>query len=295
MYAFHATHEFYVSNTHNLQNAKKPYRCCNTIDGQGCQTLPKHDFRLSLRAISHQDFLPTPSPTPSKEKLKAVVFDCEMAGIASGAGETILLCATDYLTGQVILHSFVNPTGRITQMRDEVHGISKQTLNTAISQGKALLGWEGARAELWKFIDADTILIGHALQNDLDALRMIHHRIVDSGIMARKTVGINRIQWSLLTLCDELLHQEIRKSKGKIHECLEDVMATREVVLFCTRQREEFLDWAKKTSIRELALEAEREKLREEKKKADLNMKKEEAKKIASMTIAERASYLSRK
>lgn len=62
-------------------------------------------------------------------------------------------------------------------------------MNSAIRNGKALTGWEAARQEVWKFVDSDTIIIGHAVKNDLDVLGMIHHRIVDSAILTRYASG----------------------------------------------------------------------------------------------------------
>ena len=196
--------------------------------------MPTHDFQLPLRAIKHKDFLQTPAASAEEPKFRAVTLDCEMAGIASGAGEAILLCVTDYVTGALLLNRFVCPSEQITQMRSSIHGISKSKLDDAISQGQALSGWEGARSELWKYIDDNTILVGHALDHDLDALRIIHPYVVDSGILSRNAVGIHRIRWGLQTLCPELLNVEIRENNGGIHDCLEDVLATREVVLFCT-------------------------------------------------------------
>ena len=182
-----------------------------------------------------------------------------MAGVAGGAGEVILLCVTDYVTGALLINQFVCPSEKITQMRSSIHGISKSTLDNAILQRQTLSGWEGARSELWKYIDDNTILVGHALGHDLDGLRIIHPRIVDSGILSRNAVGIHRIQWGLQVLCSELLDIEIRQNKEGIHDCLEDVLATRELVLFCTRKFDVFQSWAKAKKSKEMQLEKERE------------------------------------
>jgi DNA polymerase III epsilon subunit-like protein len=187
-----------------------------------------------------------------------------MAGVAGGASEAILLCVTDYITGAVILNRLVFPREPITQMRSSIHGISKTTLDNAIRQGQTLSSWEGAWSELWKYIDSNAIIVGHALEHDLDALRMIHPRIVDSAILSRKAVGIHRTQWGLQTLCYELLNIGIRKNRGAIHNCLEDVLATREVVLFCTQKKEAFQAWAEAKKVEELRLEEERERIRQE-------------------------------
>jgi DNA polymerase III epsilon subunit-like protein len=246
-----------------LQNSKRPYKCCSN-GGRGCKTSPTHDFQMPLRAIKHEDFRQTP-PASVEPKFLAVALDCEMAGVAGGSSEAILLCVTDYFTGAVLLNRYVCPREPITQIRSSIHGISKSTLENAIQQGQTLWGWEGARSELWKYIDSNTIIVGHALEHDLDALRMIHPRIVDSGILSRKAVGIHRIRWGLQTLCSELVHVGIRENKGAIHDCLEDVLATREVVLFCTQKKEAFQTWAEAKKAEELRLEKERESRRQEK------------------------------
>ncbi|ESZ89485.1 hypothetical protein SBOR_10130 [Sclerotinia borealis F-4128] len=248
------------------QNVRKPYECCWTSgigpDARGCQTLPTHDFQLSLRSMRHQDFQQTPPPS-RVSKFRAVVLDCEMAGVVGGgAGEAILLCVIDYITGAVILNQFIYPTERINDMRSSIHGISTHTLNDAASKGKALDSWKEARSELWKYIDSDTILVGHALENDLNALRLIHYRVVDSAILSKNEVGCNHT-WGLKFLCSELLNLDIRKNESGIHDCLEDVLATREVVLFCTQEKLLFRNWADIKKIEQKALEKEIEQKRE--------------------------------
>ncbi|KAF7880162.1 uncharacterized protein EAF01_012057 [Botrytis porri] len=247
-------------------NVKKPYKCCwingSEPDAHGCQTLPIHDFQFPLRSFRHQDFQQTPAAS-NEPKYLAVVIDCEMAGVASdNGGEPILLCAVDFVSGAVILNHLIYPKERINDMRSSIHGISINTLNEAASRGQALDGWEEARSKLWELIDANTILIGHALENDLDALRIIHPRIVDSAILAKKEVGFNR-NWGLSTMCSEILKLEIRKNKGAIHDCLEDVLATREVVICCTQNKDAFQNWAKVKETEETKLKKEREEKRE--------------------------------
>jgi DNA polymerase III epsilon subunit-like protein len=194
-------------------------------------------------ATYHPESLQTPSHIAENPKRLAVVLDCEMAGTSGGSDEAIYICAADYLTGEILINGFVNPNTRIIQMRASIHGISKATLEDAVAEGKALSGWEGARSELWKYIDDHTILVGHSLEHDLNVLRLIHPRIVDAGILAKNAVGLHH-RWGLQRLCSEFLILEIRRNKGRVHDCLEDVLATREVVLMSTREKEAFQYWA---------------------------------------------------
>jgi len=103
-------------------------------------------------------------------------------------------------------------------------------MNRAIRNGEALAGWQAARQELWNFVNADTIIVGHAVKNDLDVLGIIHHRIVDSAIVAKNAADGGN-QWALDRLVKDFLNVPFRQNAGGIHNCLEDVMATREVSL----------------------------------------------------------------
>jgi DNA polymerase III epsilon subunit-like protein len=167
-----------------------------------------------------------------------------MARVKGAKSEVILLCVADYFTGAILLNKLVCPAETVVDWRTEIHGITNSTMEAAISQGQALAGWEEARQELWKLIGDNTILVGHSLQHDLDVLRIIHYRVVDSAILARNVVSVRYRRWGLKALCDELLHIEIRKNGGGVHDCLEEVLATREVVLWCTRNKPELGNWA---------------------------------------------------
>lgn len=237
-------------------------------------SLPTHDFtkRDSQLTAKYLSFASTPPVSHGQQgRFRVVTLDCEMAGVIGGKNEVILVCAADYFTGAVLLNRLVSPTEKVIGWRTSIHGVSKSAMQTAISQGQALFGWEQARHELWKLIDDHTILVGHALQHDLDVLRMIHLRVVDSAILARNIVGIPSCQWGLKTLCRELVDIGLRDNKGKIHDCLEDVLATREVVLWCTHHQQEFKDWANIKKAEEESKEERRKLLKQSKREKATN------------------------
>lgn len=60
---------------------------------------------------------------------------------------------------------------------------------TAENYVKAILPLISIRASLDAFINSDTILIGHALDNDLKTLRMIHTKCVDTAILLPHQAG----------------------------------------------------------------------------------------------------------
>jgi DNA polymerase III epsilon subunit-like protein len=191
----------------------------------------------------------TPPRNPEIPKRGAVALDCEMVGVGSNGCQSELgrISVIDYLTGEVLIDRLVQPTRKVKDWRSRFSGITKKTMEKAVANGLALHGWPEARTELWKYVDADTIIVGQALNHDFEVLKMWHTRVVDSGILAKEVVdpNINR-QWGLKTLCKEFLAVEIQNQGKKGHDSVEDAFAAREVVLWCNNNQTEFEDWGRK-------------------------------------------------
>ena len=60
---------------------------------------------------------------------------------------------------------------------------------TAENHATATLTLASVRDALDAIINSETIIIGHALDNDLKTLRMIHHRCVDTVVLFPHTAG----------------------------------------------------------------------------------------------------------
>ncbi|KAF2135116.1 uncharacterized protein K452DRAFT_338079 [Aplosporella prunicola CBS 121167] len=234
---------FHPGRKKEMKNQQQRYDCCD-LSGAGCKSSPNHDYgQPTQRLLARRgDFELTPS-LYGAPKRRAVALDCEMGEARDATSEVILLCAVDYLTGESLIHRYVSPTKDLIDWRTCIHGVTEYKVTAATERNEALHGWKGARQELWRHIDENTILIGQALQHDLKALRMVHHRIVDSAILSKNAVGRKGRQWGLAALCSQLLGVEIRKNIGEVHDCLEDTLAAREVVLWCTREAQKLRDW----------------------------------------------------
>ena len=155
------------------------------------------------------------------------------------------LSVVDLSTAEVLIQKFVQPTKQVIDWRTRWSGVTEVVMTRAINCGQALRGWEAARQELWRFIDHDTLLVGHALQHDLTALHLIHFRIVDTSIVTRTAVGQNcRRSWSLRVLSEQLTRISIQNGGKQGHDCLEDTLATREVLLRCILSPNELSAWA---------------------------------------------------
>lgn len=100
---------------------------------------------------------------------EAIVLDCEMVTCGDHA-EVAYLSAIDFLTGEVLTDSHVQPTSKVTKWNTHWSGVSVASMRKAHRDKKIIYGWQQARERLWKFANNETVLIGHALQNDLNIL-----------------------------------------------------------------------------------------------------------------------------
>lgn len=150
-------------------------------------------------------------------------------------------CEMIYSTGgfRVARVSVVNASGK--EVLDELikmdDGVEVVDLNTRFSgiraeeyATRAVLPLESVRRALDRLIGADTILIGHALDNDLRALRLVHRRVVDTAALFPHTRGLP-YRRALRDLTKEHLNRSIQQggaSKG--HSSVEDSVASLDLV-----------------------------------------------------------------
>lgn len=98
---------------------------------------------------------------------KVLALDCEMVGGGVG-GQLSLLARVSIVnaSGDVVYDTFVSPTERITDYRTQWSGIRPKDLVGAPNKQIVV--------EKVRSILAGRILVGHALQNDLEALNISH-------------------------------------------------------------------------------------------------------------------------
>jgi DNA polymerase III epsilon subunit-like protein len=199
-----------------------------------------------------EDAMTIPSHTPAyhamNPKRSAVALDCEMVSVGdNNESEIARISAIDYLTGEILIDTLVQPLQRVTNWRTKYSGITKKAMTAAITQGRILKGWPEARASLFSHIDANTIMVGQALNHDFIALGIQHQRVVDSAILASDAVGSDiKRRWGLKDLCDQLLGIEIQNHGKKGHDSVEDAFAAREVVLWCIEHSDRLKQWGSK-------------------------------------------------
>ena len=175
---------------------------------------------------------------------RLVAVDCEMVGTALGS-ELARVTAVDE-AGAVLLDTLVRPARPVLDYRTAFSGITAALLEaggattlTLAEAREALFagarirpghdrgaGGAGAGAGVGAGagsvagagagagVDGATILVGHGLENDLAALRLVHDRVIDTAVLYPKEAveegGICRGKYKLKALALELLGRIIQ-------------------------------------------------------------------------------------
>eukprot|EP00111_Clytia_hemisphaerica_P006222 TCONS_00018022-protein len=78
--------------------------------------------------------------------------------------------------------------------------------------------------------DKDTILMGHSLESDLKALKIIHRRVIDTALVFPHRLGLP-FKRALKTLMAELLQKIIQDGEGG-HDSCEDARSCMELMKY---------------------------------------------------------------
>jgi hypothetical protein len=189
--------------------------------------------------------LPTPQHYARTPKRRAIVLNYETTDKANNQSGIAHISAIDYLTGETLINASVLLTQPISDYCTRYSEMLGELLTKAIAEGKVLNSWPEARTELWKHIDANTILVGHALRYCLAAIRMQHARIVDTAILAANKVGLGvKRSWSLTSLCSQVLNMAVDNDTNVRNNSLAGALAVRRLVMWWICHPFEISQWA---------------------------------------------------
>ena len=147
--------------------------------------------------------------------LEMIGLDCEMVMTSAGS-ELARLTAVD-ATHTVLLDTLVKPERPVLDYKTPFSGITEEQLRivtTTLVQ---------ARAQLLHLITADTVLVGHSLENDLRALKLQHDRVIDTSVVYPRAPG-PPVKHSLRFLARRLLRRVIQSGDAG-HDSAEDARA----------------------------------------------------------------------
>ncbi|KAJ5648334.1 RNA exonuclease Rex3 [Penicillium lividum] len=235
--------------TDSVTGSREAYfPCCTESVGtsSGCTKVNNHVFKVSeaKRLASILQFEETPAQ-PDKGPLDAVCFDCEMGYTTLGL-ELIRLTAVSWPQGRDLLDILVRPMGEVLDLNSRYSGVLPEHYASAIPYGTPAAGHQkgekdtkpmqvvdspaAARSLLFKFLQPDTPLIGHAIENDLNACRIIHPTIIDTIILYPHPRGGLPNRLSLKSLAHRFLERNIQMGGDQGHDSKEDSIATGDLV-----------------------------------------------------------------
>ncbi|KAL8797244.1 MAG: hypothetical protein Q9182_007228 [Xanthomendoza sp. 2 TL-2023] len=223
------------------------YACCDETVGvsTGCTKAPSHVFKISdpKRLALIMPFETTPV-SDRTDIPGAVCFDCEM-GYSTMGMELIRLTATAWPDGREILDVLVRPLGEVLDLNSRFSGVWPNDYANAARYDKAAQDTTAdrkprlqlvdspskARELLFEHLKPTTPLIGHALENDLNAVRILHPIIVDTALLYPHPRGLP-LRFGLKMLMKKHLSRDIQTAGSQGHDSKEDARAAGDLVRY---------------------------------------------------------------
>lgn len=200
---------------------EKFWLCCYERQHEsGCESSNYHvPDKLDDDAL--ENFVLTNSKTSTKnaEEPNFYALDCEMVHTTVGI-EIVRVTVINH-EGEEVYESKVKPFNPILDYKSKYSGITEESLRHCT---KRLFE---VQLDLLKLFDKDTVLIGHSLESDLKALKMVHYNVVDTSIIYPHKYG-PPYKWGLKILSEQHLQRIIQSEEG--HDSKEDALASLDLV-----------------------------------------------------------------
>ncbi|VDN54134.1 unnamed protein product [Dracunculus medinensis] len=111
----------------------------------------------------------------------------------------------------------VKPDSPVIDYNSRFSGLTKDLVDEAKYDLKK------ARERFLEFVNSETILIGHSLESDLKALRIVHQKIVDTSDVFPHERGLP-YKKSLKNIFNDIFHSNIQEN-GKIRNSAGNILA----------------------------------------------------------------------
>ncbi|NXX76927.1 REXO1 exonuclease, partial [Urocolius indicus] len=202
------------------------YSCCSgAVGSPGCQVAKQHVH--DGRKESLDGFVKTFEKLPTTDGYPGIyALDCEMCYTKQGLELTRVTVINSDL--KVVYDTFVKPDTKVVDYNTRFSGVTEEDLaNTSITL-------RDVQAVLLNMFSADTILIGHSLESDLFALKLIHSTVVDTAIVFPHRLGLP-YKRALRTLMADYL-KRIIQDNVEGHDSSEDARACMELMVWKIRE-----------------------------------------------------------
>lgn len=156
----------------------KTWSCCNgNYDISGCCIYPKHVWNGVVDGINGPlgFFVHTKSLQSNFfSRYNVFALDCQF--LYTTAGIEVGMVTVVNMEGRVVYETYVMPDSTVVDFNETFTGLSPHNF-----LGANVKTLPEVQNDLLSFLGADTILIGHSLNNGLRALKIIHEKIIDTS------------------------------------------------------------------------------------------------------------------
>uniref|UniRef100_UPI0037E9167E RNA exonuclease 5-like n=1 Tax=Semicossyphus pulcher TaxID=241346 RepID=UPI0037E9167E len=168
-----------------------------------------------------EEFLCTDSVDCVTDNCPLFGLDCEMCLTERGYElARVSLVDSD---GNCVLDELVKPQSRILDYLTRFSGITAAMLRPITTTLRDI------QAKLRKLLPGDAVLVGHSLNNDLMALKLIHQHVIDTSLLYRREFGQ---RFKLKVLAETVLKRHIQTEEKKGHNPIEDAVAALELAQY---------------------------------------------------------------
>lgn len=212
---------------------KQEYTCCKgKLNSDGCETGRLHVWNGVDFGVNgpFEGYVKTKTRKNKTDNPGVYALDCEMCYTAHGLElAKLTIVASD---GRLVYDTFVKPDREIVDYNTRFSGITARDLSKR--NGTSCKSLTEVQSDLLDFIHADTILIGHGLENDLRALKILHNTVIDTAVAFPHFCGLP-FRRSLKSLASSFLKRDIQVSESG-HDSFEDARACVELMLWRIRK-----------------------------------------------------------
>ena len=159
--------------------------------------------------------------------LKICAIDCEMCRTSSGS-ELTRLSIVSPISG-IVFDEFVKPQNKVIDYLTEFSGVTEENLQNAY------LRLEDIHFILRHLMDCNTVIVGHSLDSDLKALKLIHRRNIDTVALFPHRKG-QPFKLGLKAVCKEVLNISIREDSSKGHDSILDAVMALYLALLLAKE-----------------------------------------------------------
>ncbi|GJQ80911.1 hypothetical protein Trydic_g4728 [Trypoxylus dichotomus] len=207
------------------------YMCCGgKQNSTGCTQGKVHVWNGVVNGVNgpYDNYVKT-EPRLVDPEVGAGVFalDCEMCFTRHGL--ELAKISVVSATGRLVYDVYVKPENEIVDYNSRFSGITAKDMQ----RSRKLKTLKEVQSDLMGFISAQTVLIGHGLENDLRALKILHPTVIDTAVAFPHYNGLP-YRRSLKSLISCFLKREIQTGANG-HDSYEDAKACMELMLWRVR------------------------------------------------------------